>query len=261
MLIALASLEQHWEDKEANLRRCRALAQRATTLDAALIVFPEMTLTGFTMNATSIAEDPVASPTIRSFAALAAEFRIHAAFGVVLQGRHRPQNCLVVVDRDGAELARYAKLHPFSHAQEHAHYEPGSELASAHIHNVKFGLTICYDLRFPELYSALAATCDALIVIANWPETRIQHWRTLLAARAIDAQSYVIGVNRTGEDGNGIRYPRSSTVVDPRGAIVTPLTCDGEIELFALEPAVVAASRQAFPTLRDRRPELYRSWF
>lgn len=257
MRVALVSLEQQWEDKAENLSRCRALARRAAALHADLVVFPEMTLTGFTMNATSVAEHPADSPTIHAFAALARELRVALAFGVVLHGSARPTNSMCVVGAAGAELARYAKIHPFSHAHEDVHYEGGSALATAVIDDVAWGLSICYDLRFPELYTALAATCDALLVIANWPSPRIAHWNALLVARAIDAQCYVVAVNRTGTDGNGMHYPRSSQVIDPRGERVAPIAVDGEVELFTIDARTVEAYRRAFPALRDRRPELY----
>jgi predicted amidohydrolase len=257
MRVGLVSLDQEWEDKAENLTRCRALARRAAALEAQLIVFPEMTLTGFTMSVASVAEHPADSSTIRAFSALARELRVALAFGVVLHGAERPANSMIVVAPDGAELARYAKLHPFSLAHENAHYEAGSSLATAIVHDVACGLSICYDLRFPELFTALAATCDAILVIASWPQARIGHWNALLVARAIDCQCYVVAVNRTGTDGNGIHFPRSSQVIDPRGERLVPDAVDGDVELFTIDARKVAAYRRAFPTLRDRRPVLY----
>jgi omega-amidase len=257
MKIALASLEQRWEDKPGNLRRCGELAARAAELGSDLIVFPEMTLTAFTMHAAAVVEPAEHSDTMLAFADLAREHNLHIAFGVVLEGEVRPQNVLVVVSRAGVELARYAKMHPFSFAEENQHYEAGSELATARVARIVFGLTICYDLRFPELYATLAPACDAILVIANWPEQRIAHWDVLLRARAIDGQCYVVGVNRTGMDAIGVCYPRSSTVFDPRGERVEPEHTHGELDTYNLDPRVVARYRRAFPTLRDRRPDVY----
>jgi predicted amidohydrolase len=258
MRIALASLDQRWEDKPGNLEHCAGLVERAAALDADLIVFPEMTLTGFTMRAASIVEPAEDSATVRAFADLARSSNVHIAFGVVLEGEVRPQNVLVAVSRAGIELARYAKLHPFSFAEENQHYEAGTELATARIARVVFGLTICYDLRFPELYASLAPTCDAVLVIANWPQQRIAHWHALLRARAIDGQCYAVGVNRTGTDANGVCYPRSSEVYDPRGERLEPEHTEGELDFFTVEARTVAKYRRAFPTLRDRRPDVYR---
>ena len=258
MKIALASIDQVWEQKKANLELCSSAASRAAARGARLVVFPEMTLTGFSMNADAIAEPAAASPTIDAMSTIARDTEVALAFGVVLRSRGRPQNSLSVVDEYGAEVARYAKIHPFSHAHEHQHYDGGDTVVHALIGDVVLGLTICYDLRFPELYSALAPSCDAIIVIANWPAARIEHWRALLVARAIDCQCYVIGVNRTGRDGNGLDYPASSMVVDPRGAVIPPDESDGDVAVYTLDPGLVADYRRAFPILADRRKSLYR---
>jgi predicted amidohydrolase len=255
--IALASLDQAWEDKPANLRRCRELCSSATEQGADLIVFPEMTLTGFTMNAAAVAEPQHGAPTIDAFRDLAREHDLNIAFGVVLEGEQRPRNTLVVMDRTGGELARYAKIHPFSFVAEHEHYEAGDTLARARIAQTTFGLAVCYDLRFPELFTSLAPDCEALLVIANWPERRIEHWYALLRARAIDSQAFVVGVNRTGTDKNGIVYPRSSRIFGPLGDQLQPDVSTDELDLFHVEPAVATRYRNAFPILRDRRPDLY----
>lgn len=258
MRVALVSLDQQWEDRQANLERCAAWVARAAALDADLVAFPELTLTAFTMNAGAIAEPQDDSPTIDAFRDMARRHEVHIAFGVALQGERLPQNTLVVVGRNGVELGRYAKLHPFSHADEHEHYEAGSATQAVRIARTNIGLTICYDLRFPELYSALAPVCDAVLVIANWPAPRIEHWHVLMRARAIDNQCFVIAVNRTGTDANGMAYPRSSAVISPRGAVLQPDLTEGELDVYTLDGAAAAKYRRSFPTLRDRRPDLYR---
>jgi predicted amidohydrolase len=255
--IALASLDQAWEDKAANLRRCAELCATAAAWGADFIVFPEMTLTGFTMRAAAVVETQDHAPTIDAFKDLAREHNLHVAFGVVLEGEDRPLNTLVVVGRAGNELARYAKIHPFSFADEHKHFDAGDALACARVARVTFGLTVCYDLRFPELFASLAHDCEAMLVIANWPERRIEHWHALLRARAIDCQAFVVGVNRTGTDENGIVYPRSSQAFGPLGDRLHAEQSSGELDLFTLDPAVVTRYRRAFPILRDRRPDLY----
>jgi omega-amidase len=257
MKVALISLDQEWEDKQANLEHCRALASRAATMGAEFLVFPEMTLTGFTMHSTQVAEAGSDSPTIRAFADLSRQLGVHVAFGVVLTGQEKPRNCLVVVDPAGVEVASYAKIHPFSHVGEDDHFEGGDCLVAVAVGDLRVGLTVCYDLRFPELYTALAPGCDAILVIANWPGSRIGHWHALLRARAIDGQCFVIAVNRTGTDRNDIEYPASSQVLDPRGERMNAVLADGCIALYDVCRGTVEDYRQAFPTLRDRRPSLY----
>lgn len=256
--VGLVSLDQRWEDKAVNLRSCREFAAAAAQAGAGLVVFPEMTLTGFTMNAPAMAEDPETSGTVASFAEIASQNRVVVAFGVVLRGRTRPRNTLVVLDADGNEAGRYAKVHPFTYAREHEHYEGGDEPVVARVGGVSLGLTVCYDLRFPELYAALAPCSDVLLVIANWPARRIAHWHALLVARAIESQCFVIAVNRTGRDANGVEYPRSSVVVAPDGSAVGAHASDGALDLYDLDIAEVARYRQRFPVLLDRRPDVYR---
>ena len=257
MHLAIASLDPVWEDKAATMARCRELAARAAARHAALLAFPEMTLTGFTLSATSIVEPASDSPTIAAFSGLARELRMAIAFGVVLQGRERPTNSVVVVDRDGTELVRYAKVHPFGPGGESIHYERGERAAIAAVDDVAFALSICYDLRFPELYTAVAPRVEAMLVIASWPEARISHWLALLQARAIENQCWVAGVNRTGIDGNGLNHPRSTRVFDPVGAQVAPDWTDGELAGFTIDAERTRTQRASFPLLRDRCPAVY----
>jgi predicted amidohydrolase len=119
-------------------------------------------------------------------------------------------------------------------------------------------LSICYDLRFPELYSALATTCDVLVNIANWPTRRGAHWTTLLRARAIENQVYVIGVNRTGVDGAGLNYERSSALVDPNGDVVSPLLHEDALDIHEVTRQGLTDFRAAFSTRQDRVPHVYR---
>lgn len=260
MHLSLVSLDSAWEQPARNLETCHEYARAAAARGARFVIFPEMTLTGFTMQATSFAEPPDDSPTIRAFADIAGDCDVAIAFGMILQGAARPRNHLVVVDANREVLASYAKVHPFSFAEEDEHYEAGGAPVSTRVDDVAFGLSVCYDLRFPELYRALAPECDALLVIANWPEARLAQWYALLTARAIENQAYVIGVNRTGTDGNGLTYPRSSAVIDPAGNPLTPAWTDGVLDGFTLQLGRVREQRQAFPFLRDANHAAYAEW-
>jgi omega-amidase len=255
--VALVSLDPTWEDVAANLDACRARIQRAAELGAELVVFPEMVLTGFSMGATSSAEHAGDSPSIRSMADAAVASGVCVAFGMVLHGTQRPRNAMVVLDEHGVQRAVYGKVHPFSLAGEHAHFEAGAELVVADLAGVAFGLAICYDLRFPELFAAMAADCDAFLVIASWPAPRIEHWFALLRARAIESQCYVVGVNRTGADGAGMDHPPSSCVFGPGGDAMEPVTTHGDIAVFDVDPAIVRAYRSKLRFLPDRVPAVY----
>jgi len=119
-------------------------------------------------------------------------------------------------------------------------------------------LTICYDLRFPELYSTLAKDCDLVVNIANWPQRRVAHWRRLLQARAIENQVFMVGVNRTGTDGNGFVYERSSGVVNPNGEFLSPGATAGEVDWYEVRRQELLDFRQGFSTRQDRRSDFYR---
>jgi predicted amidohydrolase len=257
MNVALVSLAPVWEDVRASLTLAADRVARAAAAGAELVVLPELTLTGFTMNAASMAEPSASSPTVQAFSSLAREHGVAIAFGVALEGERRPRNTLVVVSRDGAEVARYAKLHPFTNAGEERSYEAGEALVVADVGGVRFGLSICYDLRFGGMYDALADRVDAYLVVANWPAQRISHWTALLRARAIETQAWVLGVNRTGTDGNDLEYPSSTAAYDPRGQEAVLAGVAEDIALVRLSAADVAAYRRSFPVLRDRRPALY----
>jgi len=257
--VALISLDQKWEDKTGNMQRCAELAARAARAGADLVIFPEMTLTGFTMNTQLMAEDPAQSPSLAAFEALAGRHGISLVAGVVMGNGEKAANTLVAFSGDGIEQARYIKIHPFSLAGEDRFFQPGDKLAKMQMPKFLLGFSICYDLRFPELYSALAKDCEVLVNIANWPKRRVRHWRTLLQARAIENQVFVVGVNRTGMDGNGLEYERSSAVVNANGEFVGPILSEGEMDIYEISRQELMDFRRGFPTRQDRLPELYRT--
>lgn len=258
MKVALVSLDQKWEDKEYNLRRCTDLVRRSATLGAEMVVFPEMTLTGFTMNTGISMENPDTSVSVNAFAKLAKQHQVSIVAGVVLQSGQKAANALVAFSSDGVERARYIKIHPFSFAGENHFFEAGNCLAKMEIAGFMAGFTICYDLRFPELYSALAKDCNLIINIANWPKRRVHHWKTLLQARAIENQVFILGVNRTGIDGNGLEYERSSLLLNADGEILKPIVTEGEADIYDINLESLDSFLKNFSTKQDRLSDLYR---
>jgi len=256
--IALISLDQLWEDKSANLDRCAHAVARASDLGADLVIFPEMTLTGFSLNVATTAEEADDSSSLTAFARLAARHAVRIIAGVVLRRNGRVQNTAVAFAADGSIEANYAKMHPFTFAGEDRHFSPGDRLVTVPMPGFSLGLSICYDLRFPELFCSLANSCEVLVTIANWPQRRVGHWRTLLQARAIENRVLMIGVNRTGIDGNGLAYERSSLVFDANGTALEPIRSEGEIDLHRIDLEALRRFRAGFPTRPDRRPDLFR---
>lgn len=259
MRIALVSLDQAWEDKGLNFQACRVFVRKASEQAAEVVVFPEMTLTSFSMNTAVTAEDRQTSETVGLFRELAREFQIAILFGVVFLDGDKATNNALLVDDAGDVKGNYGKIHPFSFAGEDRFFRGGDAVCAVKLGSVTVGLTICYDLRFPELYSVLGNRSQLIVNIANWPVKRIDHWNALLKARAIENQVFIVGVNRTGRDGNGLDYVKSSQVVDPNGELLHPVMSEGEIDVFDIDLEFVGKFKQIFSTTQDRRPELYKS--
>lgn len=260
MRIALVSLNQIWENKNDNFSSCRFFVENAKDQHAELVIFPEMTLTGFSTNISGIAEDRITSPSVELFQQLAREFRIAILFGVVFHNDNKATNNAVLVNNDGVIKGVYSKIHPFSFSGEDKVFNGGDQICLANLGKIAIGLTICYDLRFPELYSALGRRCVLIVNIANWPKKRVEHWNALLKARAIENQLFVIGVNRVGTDGNGLDYIKSSQALDPNGDQVVQTFSSDQIDIVDIDSDFIAEYRKSFSTTQDRRPALYKSF-
>ncbi len=253
MQIVLSQLEIAWEDRATNWARVRSQIGRVGVERGALIVLPEMFATGFTMNATTAAE-PVGGETDRFLAALSAETGACVVAGVVAGnvGGDARNEC-VAVEPGGRTLCRYQKIHPFSYSGEGDHYAAGSSVETFDWGGLTVCPTVCYDLRFPELYrTGVDLGAELFTVIANWPSRRHDHWRTLVQARAIENQAYVAAVNRAGNDPDH-HYAGGSMVVAPTGEILAEAgEAPGAISV-EIDPGLVAGWRDTFPALRDRR--------
>ncbi|MFN8423575.1 MAG: nitrilase-related carbon-nitrogen hydrolase [Anaerolineae bacterium] len=189
--------------------------------------------------------------------------------GYAEPGPGRPRNAASLIDPRGDEALRYHKIHPFTFGGEDAHYDGGDALPTADVDGVRVTPLICYDLRFPEPFRAAADRTDLFVVIASWPATRAAHWSALLAARAIENQAYVLGVNRVGE-GGGLAYGGGSVLHDPWGGVVASAGGgdgtaigdaarggNGRLVVGAVDAAVVADARARFSALADRRGDVY----
>lgn len=259
MRVALVSLNQAWENKELNIQACRSYIIKAKEQKAELVVFPEMTLTAFSMNTEATAEERLSSESVEWFKKLAREFQISLVFGVVYRDGEKATNNALMIDSVGIIRGSYSKIHPFTFAGEDKVFNGGSEICVVNLEPLTIGLTICYDLRFPEIYSALGQHCDLIINIANWPARRIDHWHALLKARAIENQLFMVGVNRVGVDGKGLEYLKSSQVINPNGELLSPVISEDQIEIFDIDPEFTTKFKQTFSTTQDRKPALYKS--
>ncbi len=276
MLVVGLQLDLVWEDPEANRARlAERLPAAAEHVRGGLIVLPEMWPTGFTMDA-SLAE-PEGGPSetflVEQAAAIetaicgtVAQTRLGSQRRQGAQGRPsaqrrgsapRPHNVFLLAEPGGA-VHRYSKIHPFAHGGEAEIYDAGDALLTVQVDDARVTPLVCYDLRFAELFTIAAPRTDLFVIVANWPVQRIAHWRALLIARAIEAQCFVLGVNRVGE-GGGLTYSGGSMMVSPLGEVLGELPPGSEGAVaWDLDPAEVADVRARLPFLPDRRPELYR---
>lgn len=256
--VVLGQFNIVWENKIANQLKCAKIVEQAARKKADLVIFPEMTLTGFSMAAEKTAEKNN-GPTISFFSDLAKKNKIHIIFGVVtvVKDSKLKQNQAVIVDKNGKILVRYTKIHPFSFSHEDKKFVAGKKIEIFTINNVKIALAICYDLRFPGLFEVFAKKgVEAVVVIANWPAKRIVQWNTLLSARALDISGYVLGVNRVGM-GGGEKYNGNSAIYDPEGRCLKSFV--GEVSGCAeINKVLVIKRRKSFTSLKDKKYSLYK---
>ncbi|HKD11823.1 MAG TPA: carbon-nitrogen family hydrolase [Thermoanaerobaculia bacterium] len=253
--IALVQMDLAWEDPPENHRRARRLLEEARDRGARLALLPEMFSTGFSMETEAIAQ-PRGGPSEKFLEEASSALKIWTIASLPEASGPRPYNMCIVSSPSGI-AARYAKIHPFSYAGEHEHYAAGDRVVTVEIEGVRVTPLVCYDLRFPEPFRVAAAETDLFAVVANWPEPRREHWRTLLRARAIENQAYVAGVNRVG-DGGGAHYAGDSALVAPLGETLAEGDDRERVLVADVEPEKAAKLRARFPALQDRRPEAYK---
>ncbi|HSK98689.1 MAG TPA: nitrilase-related carbon-nitrogen hydrolase [Euzebyales bacterium] len=252
MRIAALQHDIVWEDPAANFAALAPRIAAAAAADARLIVLTEMYASGFSMRTEVIAEPP-GGPATAFLAERAQHHGVWLAGSVAERpdGADRPFNTLVLAAPDGT-VHRYRKIHPFTHAREHEHFAAGDRHVTVDVEGLRATLFVCYDLRFADEFWATATTTDVYLVPANWPDRRRVHWRTLLRARAIENQAYVVGVNRVGRGGD-LTYAGDSMVVDPMGE-VRASAAGGEATLLCdIDAETVRATREHFRFLQDRR--------
>ena len=257
MKICLAQTRIWFEEKEKNLWLAERLVRKAAGKGADLILFPEMSFTGFSMN-TGLTGEAQAETSERMMK-LAADSGLNIGFGWVEKGKNGSLNHYSIAGVDGRIQADYAKIHPFSFSGEDRYFRGGDRLSVFEMGGIRMALFICYDLRFPELFRAVCEKVSVIIVAANWPAKRSEHWKTLLRARAIENQVYILGVNCQG-DMNGHYYSGDSCIFDPNGDLRDSLSDREGMILYDLVDDT-ERYRAAFPVLKDRRADLYRQFF
>ena len=249
-----------WEDKDANLgmleKKIRGLQEPTH-----IVILPEMFPTGFSMKPEALAEK-MDGKVVEWMKRIAAEKKVILTGSVIIEEEGHYYNRLIWMLPNGA-YGTYDKRHLFAFAEEDHHYTSGQQRLIASVNGWKINLMVCYDLRFPvwmrqaprpapeEAGATADLEYDVLICGANWPERRNTAWKTLLRARAIENQSYVLGVNRVGKDGNGIYHSGDSMVIDPLGEILYQKEHEEDMFTISLEKQSLEDIRKKFQFWRD----------
>ncbi|MEQ8839875.1 MAG: nitrilase-related carbon-nitrogen hydrolase [Acidimicrobiales bacterium] len=240
-----------WEKVDENIAAVTPLIDAAVHDGARMVVLAEMWSTGFSMNADEVAEKPDgATATFMRETAARTGAWIVGSFPEHTEGYDRPTNRLLMAG-PGGEDHRYSKIHPFTFAREHEHYAAGRDRLTVEVEGVRVTPLVCYDLRFTDLFWDAAATTDCFVVPANWPRARREHWTTLLRARAIENQAYVVGVNRVGSAGR-LDYSGDTCIIDPLGEVHAAPVGEIATVLADVDPAEVTRVRAEFPFMQDR---------
>jgi predicted amidohydrolase len=282
--LSIIQTDLHWEDKAANLAM---LEQKISGLEekTEIVVLPEMFSTGFSMQPELLAET-MEGETVQWMKKLAGKKKIILAGSVIIQEEGHYYNRLIWMLPNG-QYGVYDKRHRFAFAGEDEHYTAGTKRFITSVKGWKIQPLVCYDLRFPvwarqsstptpsphpdsyrEEKGAIPSPSpptplhfvergetvpeyDVLIYVANWPEKRIHAWKTLLQARAIENQCYVVGVNRTGDDGAGIHYSGESMIVDPMGEVLYTKKDEEDVFTIILDKGQLNGIRERLPFLKD----------
>ncbi|MBK7885087.1 MAG: amidohydrolase [Chitinophagaceae bacterium] len=253
LIITTIQTDLKWEDKAANLS---LLEKKINSLKnkTEVVILPEMFTTGFSMQPHLFAEN-MEGETIAWMKEISNKNKVALTGSIIIKENENYYNRLIWMLPNGY-YGYYDKRHLFAYAKEDQHYTAGNKRLIASIKGWKINLQICYDLRFPvwarQSYNENnEPEFDILIYVANWPEKRNHAWKTLLCARAIENQCYVIGVNRVGTDGNGIYHSGNTSIIDPLGEILYHMADEEDIFTMTLKKERLTETRTKFPFWKD----------
>lgn len=243
-----------WEDKTVNLQ---LLQQKIDSIEekTEIVVLPEMFSTGFSMRAAELAET-MDGDTVEWMKMVSNKNNIVLTGSVIIEEGGNFYNRLIWMLPNG-QYGYYDKRHLFAYGEEDQHYSRGNKRLIASVKGWKINLQVCYDLRFPvwarQSFDAAQdkSEYDVLIYVANWPERRSHAWKTLLCARAIENQCYVVGVNRVGDDAKNIHYSGNTLVIDPLGQVLYHMADEEDVNTITLSKEKLDEVRTKFPFLND----------
>ncbi|MBL0146043.1 MAG: amidohydrolase [Chitinophagaceae bacterium] len=253
--LAITTIQSNlvWENKEANLYD---LEQKINNIadDTEVVILPEMFSTGFSMQPGLFAET-MDGETVAWMKRVSTQNKIVLTGSIIIEEEGNYYNRLIWMLPNG-QYGYYNKRHLFAFGKEDKFYTAGNKRLIAQVKGFKINLQVCYDLRFPvwarQQNKSSEVEYDVLIYVANWPEKRSHAWKTLLCARAIENQCYVIGVNRVGVDGNNIYHSGNSLVIDPLGQVLYHMADEEDVNTITISKDYLNEVRGNFPFWKDR---------
>jgi omega-amidase len=257
--VACIQLDIAFGNPTENKKRVRTEIEKVMSQQPDIIVLPELWSTGYDLTQLETIADENGSDTKAFISELSRQYKVNMVAGsVAKKTKTGVTNTMYVANRQGEIISEYSKLHLFKLMDEHLYLQPGETHGLFALENTLCAGVICYDIRFPEwLRVHTTKGAEILFVVAEWPLSRLNHWRVLLQARAIENQCYVVACNRAGRDPNNL-FAGHSMIIDPWGEIIieadeNPCSITAEINV-----AKVKQVRQQIPIFADRRPELYK---
>lgn len=245
--VSLAQYDIVWEDKKANLSKIKDIVASLEG-QTDIVVLPEMCTTGFSMNSHELAET-ISGDTITSIKQWADLYDIAICGSFIAKENGNYYNRAFFIS--AAAEYYYDKRHLFRMGQEADFFSAGEKRLLFEHKGFNICLLVCYDLRFPVWARNVNNEYDLLIYVANWPASRIKVWNTLLVARAIENMCYVCGVNRVGEDGNGLKHNGNSKMINPKGEELTSIALGEDIETVSISKEELSTFRAKFPVWKD----------
>lgn len=258
--IALIQANIEIGNVNANMNQMLGMMEKAVSAETKpdVIVLPEMWNTGYALDQIQELADPMGQETSTMLSDFARKHRIQVVGGSVAERIEDDiYNSMYVFNRNGEQVAKYSKIHLFRLMDEEKHLQAGQHTVTFDLDEIKAGASICYDIRFPELSRTLAlGGAQVLFVPAEWPHPRLHHWRTLLMARAIENQMYVVACNRVGTSGD-TNFFGHSMVIDPWGEVIAEGDEQEAVLTCTLDCNLPDEVRGRIPVFEDRRPNLY----
>lgn len=256
--IALAQMDVPVARPEDNLAQARAFAAQARDAGADFFLLPELWLHGYDLERGDEWADPLGQGGFAQMAQMAREFGLYVSGSLLESHAHGVSNTAVLYSPDGMLLGAYRKMHLFRLMQEHRYLYPGDHATLCPTPWGPVGLAICYDMRFPEIFRAMALAGAVLFLVpAQWPIPRVDAWFLLARARATENELFVAACNRVGDDGQ-TEFPGRSCVVDPWGNVLVEGNDDAQLLVAQVDLQEMRKARRYLTIYEDRRPDAYR---